>query len=70
MQIIPHSKELVELSRMTPKSTRSDFIWPSYRPLKFENFRGQKFDYANNSSFERARRAELNNTKITVIGQD
>ena len=26
MQIIPHSKELFELSRMTPKSTKSDLI--------------------------------------------
>ncbi|CAK5025402.1 unnamed protein product [Meloidogyne enterolobii] len=42
MQMIAHLKELVELSRMTPKSTKSDFIWPSYRPPKFGNFWGQK----------------------------
>ena len=42
IQIIAHSKELLGLSRTTPKLTKSDFIWPSYRPLKFENFWGHK----------------------------
>ena len=33
MQIIAHSKELLELSRMTPKSMKSDLIVPSYRSV-------------------------------------
>jgi len=31
------------------------------------DFWGQKFEYANNSSFERAPRAESNDTKINEI---
>jgi len=30
MELIAHSKELVEPSRMTSKSTRLDNIWSSY----------------------------------------
>ena len=59
---------------MTPKSTKSDLIGPKYRHLKIEQPQGWFFEikkiYANDSSFERARRAESNDIKINVIGQD
>nr|CAD2200276.1 unnamed protein product [Meloidogyne enterolobii] len=72
-----HSKELAELSRMTPKLIRGLNCGPRYRSQKSKTiggtkhfFGGEKFGYANYTSFERARRAESNDTKITVIEQD
>uniref|UniRef100_A0A914MQ28 Uncharacterized protein n=1 Tax=Meloidogyne incognita TaxID=6306 RepID=A0A914MQ28_MELIC len=64
--------EHIRPSRWTPKSTKSVLIGPRYSPLKIENRRGDFLDkkvYANDSSFERTRRAELNDSKIDVIGR-
>jgi len=62
--MIDNSKELLELSRMTPKF---DLIEPRYRPLKIEELHGRildkKFEYTNVSSFERARRIRKANSK-------
>jgi len=53
------------------KSIKSDLIGPRYRPLNIENpaIFWNKKAYTNDSSFERARRAESNDTKITLIYQ-
>uniref|UniRef100_A0A914KGT4 Uncharacterized protein n=1 Tax=Meloidogyne incognita TaxID=6306 RepID=A0A914KGT4_MELIC len=69
-----HLKELVELSRMPPKLALGKIFEPRYRRLKSKNHRGdqalfwgEKFEYANNTSFERALRVESNDTKINEI---
>ena len=60
---------------MVPLSMLANTCGPRYRPLKFEKekgdqaqFWGEKFEYVNDSSFERARRAESNGAKINAIG--
>jgi len=45
MGLISYLIDLIELSRMTPKSPKSDLIEQSYIPSKFKNHRGDQADF-------------------------
>ena len=61
---------------MVPLPKCGNAYGPSYRPPNIEkswggeaHFWGEKFEYANDSSFKRARRAESNKMRINAIGR-